>query len=357
MTIRKIPRDPERIESLKLYASIDPLVAVGADLQDPARLDEFLDRMKTGVSTAVQTASRLHGLRVEALFRAMLVALGGFTLLTDVNGGEPYFDDSDGPVKLPDFCLVDRDGQPLFIEVKSVSPRDPSKPHVISKTEMLGLRRYGELMEAPVAIAHYWTAWNYWTLVRLDELKPKGKKYAIEFQTAVRSNELSRFGDCMLGTVPPLTLRLQVEQAGGQPAASGRMNVRVTGVEILAAGVPLSDNHELDIAWFLMLFGAWPAEDPQMRMKDGVPHAIELSVSPLPEELEMVERQGFGIVGMLSSMYSAMYNELTLMPEGGVRELRHEPDPGELRALIPDDYWDRKDRALSLWRLDIDPPG
>jgi hypothetical protein len=45
VTIRKIPRDPEGIESLKLYASLDPLVAVGADLQDPARLEELLFRM------------------------------------------------------------------------------------------------------------------------------------------------------------------------------------------------------------------------------------------------------------------------------------------------------------------------
>jgi hypothetical protein len=45
--------------------------------------------MKRGVSASVQKASRLHGLRAEALFRAVLVALGGFTLLTDVDGGDP----------------------------------------------------------------------------------------------------------------------------------------------------------------------------------------------------------------------------------------------------------------------------
>jgi len=356
MTIRKIPRDPEGIESLKLYASLDPLVAVGADLQDPARLDEFLDRMKTGVSGSVQKASRLHGLRVDALFRAMLVALGGFTLLTDVDGGEPYFDDSGGPVKLPDFCVVAQDGQQLLVEVKNVSPRDPSKPHVISKTEMLGLQRYGELMKAPVAVAHYWSAWNRWTLVGLDELKPNGKKYGIDFRTAVLSNELSRFGDCMLGTRPPLTLILHVEEAGKQPAAGDRVQVKVTDVEIVAGGVTLKDGQELNLAWFLMLFGDWPAGDPQLLSKAGVPQTIELSVNPMPEELAVVERQGFGMVGMLSSMYSAMYNERTLMPEGEVRELRHEPDPGELAALIPDDYWDREDRALSIWRLHIEPP-
>jgi hypothetical protein len=126
-------------------------------------------------------------------------------------------------------------------------------------------------------------------------------------------------------------------------------------VEILAAGVSLTDNQEIDIAWFLMLFGDWPAEDPQMLMKDGAPRAIEMGVNPPPEELEAIERQGFGIIGTLSSMYSAMYNELTLLGDGEVRELRHEPDPGELAALIPDDYWDREDRALPLWKLRAAP--
>ena len=56
----------------------------------------------------------------------------------------------------------------------------------------------------------------------------------------------------------------------------------------------------------------------------------------MPEHLEEVERQGFGIAGTLSSMYSALYNEMTLVPDDGkVRQLRHEPDPGELAALIP----------------------
>lgn len=42
---------------------------------------------------------------------------------------------------------------------------------------------------------------------------------------------------------------------------------------------------------------------------------------------------------MLSSLYSSVYNELMLTPDSDVRELRREPDPGELAALIPDDYW------------------
>lgn len=224
MAIRKIGRDQEGIESLKSYASFTPQQALGADLQDEARQDEFVDRVRRAVSGSVRNPARLHGLRVEALFRAMLVALGGFTLLTDVDGGEPYFDDAGGPVKLPDFSIVDRDGQQLLVEVKSVPPgRDPLAAHTISKTETLGLQRYGQLMNAPLALAHYWTAWNRWTLVRPDRLKPVRKRYGIGPQEAFASNELSRFGDCLVGTRPPLTFVLNVEPTTGSPAAPGQM--------------------------------------------------------------------------------------------------------------------------------------
>lgn len=54
-------------------------------------------------------------------------------------------------------------------------------------------------------------------------------------------------------------------------------------------------------------------------------------------------------------MYSSMYNQLTLTPEGDVRELQHEPAPEQLATLIPPDYWDRKDRALLLWAFHVEP--
>jgi hypothetical protein len=74
VTIRKISRDPEGIESLKLYALLTPQDALGVGIHDQVRLDEFVERVKRGLGGSLQKASRLHGLRVEALFRAMLVA-------------------------------------------------------------------------------------------------------------------------------------------------------------------------------------------------------------------------------------------------------------------------------------------
>ncbi len=96
-------------------------------------------------------------------------------------------------------------------------------------------------------------------------------------------------------------------------------------MEVSAAGAILEDEREANIAWFLMQFGDWAANDPQMRFKDGVPRAIEISVSPPPENLELVEQQGFTGIGMLSSLYSSLYNEMTLTPDGEVRSFDTSP--------------------------------
>lgn len=357
MTIRRIARDTEGIESLKLYAALTPREALGADLQDPARLEEFAERLRRGVHSSVQMPARLHGLRAEALFRAVLVALGDFLLLTDVDSGEPYFDDSDGPLKLPDCCVVDRKGERFLIEVKSAMPADPFGAHTISSTEMRGLRRYGELLGTPVAVAHYWTRWNIWTMVGLEQLKPRGSRYGINIADALVANTLARLGDRMIATRPPLTLTLSVEDIGkeARDRDTEQRAVRVTDARISVAGSTLHDDTEIKIAWFLLRFGDWEAEDPQIRMSDEAVQTIDISANPSPENLAQAEREGFATVGMLSSMYSRIYNELTLAPDGAVRELRHEPDPGELAALIPSDYWDRSDRTLPLWRFQAEP--
>jgi hypothetical protein len=181
MSIRRLSRDTEGVESLKFYASLDTL-AGGNDLRDPDRVQAFLTRIEDGLTRSLATESRLSGLQAEALFRAVVVALGGFELLTDEDAGDPYFDDAGGPVKPPDFRIVRANGQQRLIEVKRVSDRKPLEPHRLRAKEVSGLRRYGELMGVPIAIAHYWTAWNLWTVVDLDALSRRGQQYEIDLK-------------------------------------------------------------------------------------------------------------------------------------------------------------------------------
>jgi hypothetical protein len=282
------------------------------------------------------------------------VALGDFSLLTDEDKGEPYFDDGAGAAKPPDFQVIDSDGQPLLIEVKNVSPGRPLAPHRMRATEVEALQRYGELMRAPVAVAHYWSAWNRWTLVRLQRLARRGTKYEIRAATAMKHDMLPRFGDAMVGVEPPLRLTYTVSRAEQPPVPGGTPTLRIDDIQVAAGGVDLTDSQEREIALFFLLFGDWPVETSHIHDDDGGLLGIEIISTPSEEVLEQVGRQGFAVVGSLSSMYAARYNALTLGPDGDVRELRDEPDPGQLSGLVPGDYWDLPDRDLNVWMLRVD---
>ena len=132
-----------------MYAAIDPTQAVGAGLRDAERLDEFLQRARMSLERSVATPSRMQGLRAQALFRSTLVALGQFRLLIDEDAGDPYYDDHAGRVSPPDFRVVDRDGQTLLIEVKSVNLTEPLKPFRLRASDVEAWRRWGELDQRP----------------------------------------------------------------------------------------------------------------------------------------------------------------------------------------------------------------
>jgi hypothetical protein len=355
MAIQKVPRDPENLEMLRLYAALDPVQAVGTGLRDAARLDEFVQRARASLGRSVGTPSRVQGLRAQALFRATLVALGQFRLLVEEDAGDPYYDDKAGRVSPPDLRVVDRDGKTLLIEVKSVRLNDPLKPFRLRAADVEAWRSWGELTGAPVALALWWAAPGQWTLTSLDRLRPRGAKFEIDLIDAMVANEMSRFGDCMLGTRPPLIFRLHVKQEGAVDPETSRAPVRVTDVDLLAGGRMLEDELERRIAFYFLRFGKWEVEQELQFGPGGDVVTVDLVARPPVVEDGAQAAQDFASVGMLSSLYAALFDEVTLSADGEVDQLDHRPEPGELSKLIPDDFWDRADRALPLWRVNIEP--
>jgi hypothetical protein len=53
----------------------------------------------------------------------------------------------------------------------------------------------------------------------------------------------TRFGDCMVGTVPPLELRLDVEELG-EHVRPDTAHIVIKNTQLLAAGKPLADEVE-----------------------------------------------------------------------------------------------------------------
>lgn len=356
MAIKKVPRDPESLEMLRLYATLDPIEAAGSGLRDPERLEEFVRRARDSIEHSVATPSRMHGLRAQALFRATLVALGKFRLLTEEDAGAPYYDDRCGRVSPPDFRLVDQEGETLLVEVKSVKTNNLLKPFGVRVADVEAWQRWGELVGAPVSLALWWAVPGQWTLVNLDRLQPRGSKLEIDFPGAYAANEMSRLGDSLLGTKPPLVFRMKVRQLGDIDPQTGKARVEVTSVDLMADDRTLSDELERRIAWYFLRFGRWEVKQEPQLGPTGEVIAIDLVAQPEIVDAERQAEQDFASVGMLSSLYAALFDEATLSAEGEVDELDHRPEPGELAALIPDDFWDRPDRVLPLWRLNIEQP-
>jgi hypothetical protein len=351
VAIRRQSRDREGIGSLKLLSALDlPTAAAG----QASSVDELMRRLGGGLRTSLENPSRLHGLRAEAMFRAVLVTLGGFQLLVEEDEGQLYYDDAAGPVKQPDYRVVDAEGRHVLVEVKAVAPAARGLRHSIPASEADGLRRFGELTGAPVLVAHYWSAFNLWTLVDLDRLQPRGARHGIELPQALMFNQMGRFGDRMIGTVPPLALRLEVEELG-ERTRPDTATIVVRDVHLLAAGEPLTDETEKRIAFVLFRYGRWEVDTPAEIDARGRLTSFALCAAPPDDARADVERQGFAFVGALSSLYSALFNEATLDDEGAVRRLDHHSEPSELGALIPSDYFERSDRQLRLWVVRQEP--
>lgn len=238
--------------------------------------------------------------------------------------------------------------------MKAVPPTPRRLRHSIPTAEVQGLRRYGELTGAPVAIAHYWSAANMWTLVDLDQMRPSTGRYEIELTDALKANHMGRFGDRTIGTVPPLTVQLAVEETTDRTNPK-TATIVIKEVQMLAADRPIVDEVDQRIAFVLFRFGGWPIHTPVELDAEGKVVSFALKAAPPEDVRAMVERQGFALVGALSSMYSTMFNEITLTDEGAVRQLDHQSEPGAVGSLIPADYFDRPNRELALWLLHLQP--
>jgi len=286
----------------------------------------------------------------------MIVGLGGVQLIKEEDVGDFFFDDNGGSVRVPDFRLIRRDGQVLLVEVKTVNPAQVVRPHRLRAADIDALRRYADLTGARLLLAHYWSAWNLWTLADAAVFERHDEKLIVDMETAMKASELGLLGDASIATVPPLTLSLLADPSVAQTATpgepGGQMEIGFTigAIELSAGGDVLTDDVERTIAWFLIQFGRWKLTEDVV-INDGRLERIDLVFAPE----EPVAGQGFEVVGQLSSMYSAMYMLATQTEAGEVLGLRHDVTPGMLTNLIPADYFDRPGRILRLWKFTQQP--
>jgi hypothetical protein len=342
-------RQPMKFESLKLF---DYFVRQqGLDLRDDDARARFVRAIDESVAALVKNGALLHGHRTEAMFAYVVAALGHFVAMRSEDDGDVFLPPAVAACRAPDYRIVLPTGRVLLVEAKNCGVDPASSSFEMKVAYADSLRHYARLFGGDLYVAIYWRRASMWTLVSLDRLGPVGAQdvIAIDFPTALMSNEMGLVGDQVIGTAPPIHFRLLPQERGYRPPSDGRVKFTVERTEIVAAGVVVTDPREEQIAWQLVMFGRWPMGAPAAEVDEhGFLSAVEYTVAPdLPEDVPL--DQDFHMIGSLSQIITAKYLLTTGTDDAAPARLRPaRVPPDQLALTIPEGY---SGGALKLWRF------
>lgn len=338
--MKRIKRSPERFEVLDLFARLSR--DRNLDITKDSVPRDFASLLGAALKDIRSNQIAIHGRRIQEMFAYVAASLGTTTFIKLEDSGDVIT--SESGLAIPDYRLVLIDKSQLLIEVKNNHTSDPKEPLRLCANYLASLRRYGDLMAAPVFLAVYWSRWNLWTLASVDQIPPAG----LTLLSAVLRNQMYRLGDQFVGTTPPLVLRMLADTSVPRRRdRNGFCNFRIGAVDFLCAGTKITDPTERAIAYQLMILGKWPEADSDVRL-DGE-DLVHIDMIFAPEEQD--PSQHFQIIGDLSSMISRRFQLITTK-ERAVTSLSPSAEPGSLAVPIPADY---KGTALPLWRLVVSP--
>src|SRR5688500_10997621 len=120
-----------------------------------------------------------------------------------------------------------------------------------------------------------------WTLTdaaRMDESK---SPIRISISDALLGNEMYLMGDSMIGTTPPLSLRLYADKLKPRSVNhNGDTGITISKACVCCNGVDIDDPIESQIAWFLLFNGDWHNAEHVAEVVDGLVEHMELRFSP-----------------------------------------------------------------------------
>lgn len=331
----------------KLLKMLDDFAqSVGLSINDEIVFDKFIKHLSEAIKKHRNNPIRIHGFRVESMFAHIAAALGKSQIITEEDSG--VFFSSEEDIRRPDFRLITKEGKQFLVEVKNFHKKDPMEPFTIKSIYFSTLKKYADAFKIPLKIAIFWSVWKLWTLVDSTHFISDNSKYIITMSEAMKRNEMILLGDHMVGTVPPLSLRLYADPNKPRSVReNGQVDFTIGRVALYACEKEITDEFEKKLAWFFMLHGKWNKVDQPTEIKNGLLEYTEFSVSP--EQYD--KKQGFAILGFLSELITSNYIFLT-SPQGEILQLTPKQQPDKLSIFIPHDY---KGKVLSLWRFLVQP--
>ena len=215
--------------------------------------------------------------------------------------------------------------------------------------DLTKLKNYALAMNCLLKFALFWSQWRMWTLIDAEDLAPADDKLGIDMFRAAMLNDLSRLGDRLIGTTPPLKLRLIADASKPHSISpAGEAAFTIGDVALFSGDTPITDTTERNIAWIFMQFGDWDCGEPHAILDGDELQAIELEWLP---KVVANDGQNFKMIGALSSMFSRYYATQTLGNEGVV-QTQAELKPDWLAPLVASEDPQTK---LPIWRFVIQP--
>ncbi|OGQ55823.1 MAG: hypothetical protein A2W66_00530 [Deltaproteobacteria bacterium RIFCSPLOWO2_02_56_12] len=339
--MRRINRDPERFEVIHLFEAMAR--KRGLKLNDPSSHQSFLDRVSDGFNSSKNNPIIIHGRRIESMFEHVAAGLGKTILIKREDAGDVCSADPD--VQPPDFRLVLDGGTDLFVEVKNCHKADPNYRFSLKRSYLSALEKYAAIFGRDLYLAIFWSRWGKWTLISPVQLTPV-ERPSIKFLDAVTKNEMSLLGDVLVGTTPPLSLRIITNPSKPRTVnADGECTFYISSAELYCDGVRIEDPLEQNLAFYFLLNSDWEVGNAKAKLEGDQ----LIYFDSVAEPREPVPNQGFQILGFLSEIISRNYNDITA-ESGKVHQLSPGNEPGSLGIVIPQEY---KGKSLPLWRFTV----
>lgn len=342
--MKRVKRNPEKFEVIDLFTAMGREHGYKLSVEEDA--NDFIERIGKSLKSSQENPNLLHGKRVESLFAHVAGALGNCRLIKQEDSGEVF--STENNIQVPDYKIVLNDGKQYFIEVKNCHFPNIKSPYPLNKSYLEKLENYAVLHGTPLLFAIYFSRHNKWFLLSKSSFMEQKNRYVIDFINAMAKNEMSLLGDRTIATEPNLAIEFNADLSrGGTINDKGKWCVIIGVVKIYCANTELTDELEKSIAFYLMRFGSWNENEPEVLEEGDKFLGVKYTLSPdfPPED------QRFSMIGELSSMISYSYSEQTVY-ERSVIALDTNLDPSVFTVKIPKDY---KGKNLPLWQFILQP--
>lgn len=339
MSDEELREPPKRPKAFDLLGSVAVFArSNGIALNDPTLVDRFLADAGPRLREALADPTLIHGSRVERLFEATVLSLGGFKLLKTEDVGRVHAAET---LRAPDFRIVLDDGEQWLVEVKNVRSKEPSKQELrMSQKYLSSLQSYADAVGTPLKVAVYWSLWRVWSVISPERFRTRSGALRVSMQEAVVASEFARLGEVMIMTKPPL--RLVLGASTDMPRSisdEGLANFIIASAKIFSRDVELTDPKDRKLAQVFLLHGEWVVEGPFALMDRGQVAGVEFVANPVEPT-----NQGWEGVGMGSRIFSSFYADQTVDGDQ-VIQLDGEPAPD---WFVPLKSWDFKNSKLPL---------